>query len=255
VWEAERFWLEQTSATTSYLALLDRIQRARGGRDGGALFATFNYDRLFEKAASYYISSGTTIHANQFETIGSYIERADFPLIKLHGSIDWGYRVTTDLAVVEESGGHVWQIAAEVIRRTGELDLATDVEKTVDRPPQPMNGKAYLPAIAIPLDNKREFICPESHLTHLKEALPQVTALLLIGWRGADDHFRQLLREHLGQNATVAAVCGELADSRALLEGLRAEGIGATHIDTDGGFADYVVGDAIDHLIGIGLAT
>ena len=41
------------------------------------------------------------------------------------------------------------------------------------------------------------FEWPDSHLKYFKELLPQVTKILIIGWRGKEAHFLNLLRENL----------------------------------------------------------
>lgn len=174
-------------------------------------------------------------------SIDSYIQHPHFPIIKLHGSIDWGYRVDTPLSIVAESSDHVWQIAAEVIKRFADLQISTEIEKTVQRPPQPQNGNAYVPALAIPLDQKTDFACPPSHLEFLQERLPSVSHLLAIGWRGTEAHFCEMLRRGLPSGVAVTAVSGTLAASEETLLNLRTAGIGSAWEAIGDGFADLVV--------------
>lgn len=56
-----------------------------------------------------------------------------------------------------------------------------------------------VPAIAIPVQTKTEdtFQWPDGHLTYLKRVLPHVKQILIIGWRGKEAHFLNLLRENL----------------------------------------------------------
>ena len=241
IWECERYWLPQHRGATSYVTLLDQIQRWRRGNDAAVMFATFNYDRLLEYAASYCISGGQELYNNRFTSIDSYTQPPHFPVIKLHGSIDWGYRVDTPLPIVEESNRHVWQIAAEVIRRFHTLQLSTEIEKTVERPPQPQGGHAYVPALAIPLDQKTDFACPPNHLVFFRDRLASVHHILAIGWRGTEAHFCEMLRANLPSGVCVRAVSGTEEASEETLSNLRAAGVGGAWEASSLGFADFVV--------------
>jgi hypothetical protein len=103
IWECERYWHPERKAVTNYLGLLDRIERWRKGESNNVVFVTFNCDRLFEFAASYYMSDAKKIYNNEYTSLDVYVQQPRFPLVKLHGSIDWGYRINTHLEVVQES--------------------------------------------------------------------------------------------------------------------------------------------------------
>ncbi len=245
IWECEHHWHSACQAATNHLALLDRIQRWRRGRKDRVVFATFNYDRLFEYAASFYMSEGREIYRNAFEGMDSYTN-PEFPLIKLHGSIDWSYRVNTPLPIVEGSGQHVWQIAWEVIRRYPELDISQAVTKSVERPPAPQDGHAFLPALALPINAKADFVCPPSHIAYLQDRLPSITAVLTIGWRATEPHFLNLLRAHLRADVKIVAVSGSVTAAQDTLANLRDAGIAGGGDASTGGFSDLVVGPELD---------
>jgi len=249
IWECERYWHPDRKAVTNYLALLDRIQRWRRGVPDGVMFATFNYDRLFEYAASYYITDARQIYQNAYDTIEAYIRHPQFPLLKLHGSLDWGFKVNTPLDIVAESGGHVWQIAGEVIRRFPTLDVSAVVAKIVERPPQPQEGHAYVPALAIPTNQKGAFTCPDPHLEFLRDRLSRVRAVLAIGWRGMEAHFLELLRDRLPKSVNVLAVCGKTDAGQETIERFRSAGVDAVGNAFFGGFTDFVVSDEIDSFL------
>ena len=46
------------------------------------------------------------------------------------------------------------------------------------------------------MEKKPGFECPEEHFAALTRAIPEVTRLLLIGWRGTEQHFLDLWREN-----------------------------------------------------------
>ena len=50
-------------------------------------------------------------------------------------------------------------------------------------------------AIALPVETKNEFEFPEAHLKKLRSVIPEVTRILIIGWRGTEEHFLKLWPE------------------------------------------------------------
>ncbi|MDQ6768803.1 MAG: SIR2 family protein [Gemmatimonadota bacterium] len=256
IWECDYRWQYERLGITNYLGILDRIQRWRHGRRDSVLFLTFNYDRLFEYAASFYISDGKKPFANEYSTLESYIDQPYFPLVKLHGSIDWGYRVNTDLPIVAESGEHVWSIAHEVIARFTDLSIATEITKTEERPPKPQGGHAYVPALAIPLDKKSNFACPESHLEFLDSRLHEVRSVLAIGWRGMEEHFLGRISGELAADVRLLTVCGSREASDETVERLRSAGIGRERSEPfEGGFSEFVPSAEADAFLKEALAA
>lgn len=53
------------------------------------------------------------------------------------------------------------------------------------------------PAIALPVEKKRSFECPSDMLEELANLLPQITKILVIGWRGTEEHFLAMLGNRL----------------------------------------------------------
>jgi hypothetical protein len=53
--------------------------------------------------------------------------------------------------------------------------------------------KPMFPAIAIPVEKKHSFECPPHMLEELVALLPQITKILVIGWRATEEHFLALL--------------------------------------------------------------
>jgi hypothetical protein len=56
-----------------------------------------------------------------------------------------------------------------------------------------------IPALAMPMLDKTSFECPPGHLEALKQALPAVQHVLIIGWRAAEPHVLDLLKTTEGQ--------------------------------------------------------
>ena len=75
------------------------------------------------------------------------------------------------------------------------LDIS-DGEITARQPDERVGGPnptITIPAMAIPTATKYDFECPSDHLQALKSDLPNVTHLLIVGWRAAEEHAVRLL--------------------------------------------------------------
>ena len=65
--------------------------------------------------------------------------------------------------------------------------------------------ESLFPALAIPVEAKQEYECPDDHLQALNECLPKITKLLVIGWRASEDQFLDLLVKNLQKDVRVVA--------------------------------------------------
>src|SRR6267143_2151055 len=83
-----------------------------------------------------------------------------------------------------------------------------------------MEGKLVFPAVAIPVERKSAFECPDEHLQALTDILPQVNKILTIGWRATEQHFFEMLRTHLRQRVSVMSVSGNRSEAEATISNL-----------------------------------
>lgn len=119
--------------------------------------------------------------------LARFIERDDCRLYKLHGSVAWSravraqaepYSMMVDSALTHaESGG---RFDGDIRRERGPLQVQDSPE-------------IWVPAIAVPMEAKTDFECPPSHLQALREDLPSVRRVLIVGWRAAEPHVVKLL--------------------------------------------------------------
>ena len=96
------------------------------------------------------------------------------------------------------------------------------------------------PAIAIPLERKRNVECPQAHIDYLTGVLPEVTKLLVIGWRGADAPFVEILKKHLRRPKSLL-VAKDKADARNIMGRLTSAGLNI-ELFSEVGFSEFVVG-------------
>jgi hypothetical protein len=177
-------WVQANHELTHYVDLLNYLlewQQATGER---VLLATFNYDQLLDMTARSVVTGW------DLNSLDSYVTRPDFRLFKLHGSTAWS-RPLSDPAWMSGQYSDAWRLLIATA-----MDLDTALGEIIASPPGPgigPNGEVRFPAMAIPLEGKTAFECPDHHLRILKEDLPEVTHVLLIGWRAAEPHAVKLL--------------------------------------------------------------
>ena len=103
------------------------------------------------------------------------------------------------------------------------------------------------PALAIPVEAKQEYECPDDHLQALKSCLPKITKLLVIGWRASEDRFLDLLAKNLRQDVRVMAVAGGRAGAIGVVNKLKGAGIAGEFSSFEGGgFSAFVLSPEVE---------
>jgi hypothetical protein len=105
------------------------------------------------------------------------------------------------------------------------------------------------PAIAIPVETKSDFECPQDHLEALKVAIPSVDRLLFVGWRASEGHFLEMLSAGLRKGLSAMVVSGSPGDARETVDNLERYGIECNFEIHEEGFTSFVIRRSIDHLL------
>lgn len=184
-----------THGVTTYRSLLDTIDRARypSRISEKVALITFNYDTLLDLSCSAVLRVPLT-------TIQSYVDNSTtYSLFKPHGSIDWLRKVTnTGENTLDSADKLVWtnnyvKGSISYVRTTENTKAyITDGGEGIFV----LDNEDYIPAIAIPTETKKSFEFPEEHKKRMITAIQETTALLVIGWRGAEKHFLELWKTH-----------------------------------------------------------
>jgi hypothetical protein len=221
----ESQWSSLTRGVSNYSSLFNQVRRS-----GHVCFVTFNYDTLFEQSLTQFDIS--------FPSLGHYVSDPNCTVVKLHGSTDWSYwiRKRTTNILQNEPTPH------DIIRAAPPIDPKTALLSKTDEAPRESVGERYfsVPALAIPVVSKSEFVCPGLHLDALRALLPNVTHLAAIGWKAAEKHFLTMLGEGLGKPVRVTAVCGNATESNEVLERIRAAGVSGSFDPISETFTDFV---------------
>jgi hypothetical protein len=221
-------WTMACKGITNYVTLLDEIAR---WKNEDVLLVTFNYDAILEQALG-------KVTGKEPDSVDRYLSVGRFSLVKIHGSVTWARCLEGNILHTDPG----LSPAQEMIRRGTTLQLSENFEYIGHSPGVEWlnrNKVMRYPSIAIPVQTKRQFECPISHLDRLKSALPSVKRVLVVGWRGMDAHFVELLREHLG-GVRIQFICGGINFAREVAQRLLDAGVHLTADCREEGFSDYV---------------
>lgn len=202
---SENGWRGVAKGITNYKRLLDQIERSHPKEQ--VCLVTFNYDTLLEDALRQFDLPITSID--------DYTKKHPlYRVFKLHGSTNWAREVETTAHI--EMGPNIDSIFAQLIEHLEKIRITdTDVFSRND-PAGLVRRKPTFPAIAIPVERKHKFECPQHMLDELTVLLPQITKVLVIGWRATEAHFLDLLKEHLqwGRGLNVYIVSANETESQ-----------------------------------------
>lgn len=195
-------WGESSHWSTNYLELLSRIDQWRSRKSERVAVVTFNYDTLLERAARDALGY-------ELSSIEAYVASDDWKFFKVHGSVNWGRGAVSSWDGVGDPRDFMIEHIDDVLI-SGRFFIRQRNSAPV------ANERLLFPAISVPVTSKTEssFECPADHLRALEELLPHVTKVLIVGWRGMEEHFLELVRRAKSQIHSVFVVSGSEAEAR-----------------------------------------
>lgn len=203
-WECSSLWPQSAYGATNYHALvgtLDERARATGER---VLYVTFNYDTLLEQSMADEMKTA-------FDTTASYVANGRRTnVFKPHGSWNWAHRVSPVSVPVGQSQDQWLMENALNLKVSEEIEIRRDWRTGV-------RGTAWVPALALPVQNKSHFVWPADQQERLVAQLPEVNRILVIGWRAMERHFLALLHQYLQPEMTRVLIA-----NKTLVEGQEA---------------------------------
>jgi hypothetical protein len=111
------------------------------------------------------------------------------------------------------------------------------------------NGSVLFPALAIPVESKLDFECPDEHLQALHTVIPEIDKLLIIGWRAAETPFLELMASRLVHAVRGFVVAGNEDAAAETANRLAEAGVAGRYVGTDGGFTELVVNREADDFL------
>jgi hypothetical protein len=192
IWDTNAMWNSVAQGMTNYRSLIDKIVHWNQNQQP-VWFVTFNYDTMLELALEHF-----GFHLNG---MAHYVEQNVFRVIKAHGSVNW-VRVVNKIGTSHRVyPGPDSFVPKRLIECAADTELSDEFQLVKNYTVGRLGMKPVFPAIAIPVQTKTSFECPKYHLDLLKQWAPGITKLLIVGWRGAEAHFRKLLSDSLRERA------------------------------------------------------
>jgi hypothetical protein len=234
IWDCQAGWAKVHRNTTNFKTFLYLIRQYNKAKD--ACFVTFNYDTMLEDALP-----AVEI---KIENINDYVTATNYKIFKVHGSVNWG-RVISDRSPISVQGIDGEAVAAAIIQHAPFIiteNLVSDDYRIVHNLVllHKSDNVPLFPALAIPLESKRDFECPAAHLRVLKQCIPKSSKLLIVGWRATDAPFLELLKE-APKEMVVHIICSGSIENKQIADRMETAGIRAQKFFTDyTGFSDFL---------------
>jgi hypothetical protein len=171
---------DYTDQPANHIALVGQTV----GRGITTAFVTVNYDTILDKVLCRFRDGRDD---KRLATVGSYVSEPDWLLVKLHGSVDWGYRLGANEGTAQAA------VAAHELRAFGrtEIEVAPNLRELRDGP------TPFYPALALPVEGKFGFVCPPSHEEALVRHLQDCDNFLFIGFSARDSDLLECLSENV----------------------------------------------------------
>lgn len=234
-------WLDECQGLTNYVAALEKAHRWNvaihpESRDPFAC-VTFNYDALIEDAVQGVFGQ------DLMNDMNAYAGFDDVHVFKPHGSVSWRTPATWDLGTghwcegfqgltraIDQASALVWD-ETDTWRCNLDNDTYQDEADTT---------KVWLPALSVPVRHKTSFSMPEWHMDALIADLQKVTTMIAVGWRARENHFLQLLQEHLpSKPARLVAVAESDDAARETIDNLWKTGRFGSYAFSGVGFSGF----------------
>ena len=192
----------------NYTTLISLISKyhVRSGKQ--VLITSFNYDTLLEQS----IEAGL---GYSYKSINDYIDGTKkLLLFKPHGSCNWVRNFNDYMSSFSDKTNKFF--SENLYRQTTSYaDIFKQLEeeiKIVKNPSLANNdgqNPRFLPQLLIPFTDKDEFIMPKNHRTHLEKNLENIDEILIIGWKGTENVFKELLNSKIGDKKITVTVANK----------------------------------------------
>jgi hypothetical protein len=229
---------EYTPFPQNYEVLVTKLLRL-----SEVIFVSLNYD-LFLDNALLAVSPDKS-------GMGWYMRDGQkWSLIKLHGSVDWSREMIVDRLArptdFTEPKTETDLAKDILLRPTRKLDGIRGIE------PNAVPSRPYYPALAAPVGQADELVCPPEHVEYLKQRLSETQPihLLVIGYSGLDQEVVSLIHESERGVKTLTIVDRGEEATRAVAERLAQQGVRAQDTKFEaGGFNGWVRKGGLDAFV------
>jgi hypothetical protein len=196
----------------NYVSLISRIAKYCTETKSKVFLISFNYDTLLEQAIGRVLDY-------QYKYTGDYIDLKNKILVfKPHGSHNWIRKLKYDFAPQDLRQDQLFS-SALYNKRLDYIDLfrRIDDEIIISETPALTNNDSlnplFYPQLLIPFTAKDEFVMPNSHTKILQSNLDEINEILVIGWKGTEDKFKNLILNEIGNRKIKVTVVNKGDDT------------------------------------------
>lgn len=200
-----------------YSLFANKLQSLLAGKDERVALVSFNYETILDEFVGQIFNA-------PFKTMGDYIDynNRQVLLFKPHGSSNWGWPVTQRNQLqnsnsvfhkaLYEARTEPWEIYYRVLgdfnsmvhnhawgfegnnhkHRLARYTVNKNKIEVIDH----SKGHEYYPALLMPYRDKDEFVMHYDHNTALQWFAGEMEELYLIGWKGNEELFNRMIKNH-----------------------------------------------------------
>ena len=181
--QVPQYWSNNLHGNTNYVGLVEMIDETwtESRPNDPVVFVTFNYDVLLDGALGQ-----IKVKVGGAGDFDSYVKHPQYKLIKPHGSVNWFHHVPVPI-----KNAHPYYL--QILPGLADGTLSASEDFYFKNELEDFEDIEGIPALSIPVAKKSKFEMPPKHLEVLKQAIPEVTHLLIIGWRGNEQYFVDML--------------------------------------------------------------
>lgn len=143
-------------------------------------FITLNYDLILDQALA---------KLDPINNIAAYVNYGRWSLVKLHGSVNWGYAPVDNVSVDDPPADLPDHLSGQIHLggRAGAIEGRNEPPRYLGRDPSSKQAKLF-PALTVPVGEEDELVCPPNHLKHLDSLLQEAEELdlLILGYSAYD---------------------------------------------------------------------
>lgn len=202
---------------SNYKSLVNLIEDYTIRTNEHVAIVNFNYDLLLEDALNKCLKY-------RFETIDDYVEYSNrrILLFKPHGSCNFIRKLHPSISEILPMYYEMRSVStlAEFLyegkkdlnyiisKLNGEIELLgrDEIIRNTDTP----ELVTYLPQLLIPYKSKDSFVMPPKHEVWMEQFLASIDEIIVIGWKGTEAKFQQLLKSKLqNKKVTITTITGK----------------------------------------------
>ena len=196
----------------NYSTLVSLVSKYHVAKHESVLITSFNYDTLLEQSLN-------SVLGYTYNDMKDYINpQRKIILFKPHGSWNWIREFNYNPLSLHRTKNQLFSTQIYDKKSTyAELFSQVKQEIAIKTTPDLTNNDSthpeFLPQLLIPFTDKDDFVMPQTHRNSLSGNLSKIQEILIIGWKGTEQVFKDLLKTHIGYRPVKITVANKKDDT------------------------------------------